>query len=264
MTSNAIERAFARANVYRFLSLAFAYPMADIHRELTGGLAPACAAAEVLSDGLGAQVAAAAARLASEERSVMAADYRKTFTLSASPDCPMNEAAYSAKHVYQEVGELADISGFYQAFGLEIAGERPDELAAELEFCALLALKEGVAREAGDREGARVCRDASRLFLHDHLGRWGENVGRRIEVLAPDTAYAGFGRILAALVSFDIDLLKAGPISPYQEIPNPPEPIDDDGCPAEEGLGTFAYKLQGDGFIGELAEVSSPAAKGGS
>jgi TorA maturation chaperone TorD len=115
---------------------------------------------------------AATERLVAVERRDLASAYRKVFTFSASPDCPLNECAYSAKHTYQEVQELADIAGFYTAFGLELAGERPDELTAELEFCGLLALKEAVARERSMKEQARVSHEGLELFLHDHLGRW--------------------------------------------------------------------------------------------
>ena len=262
MATTATERAFARANLYRFLSLAFAYPTADIHKELTLGLEPARVAARLISGETGDLADAAASQIEALERKGLAAGYRKTFTLSASPDCPLNECAYSAKHVFQEVQDLADIAGFYTAFGLEIAGERPDELAAELEFCALLALKEGIARERGLRDQALVCREGSRLFLHDHLGRWAENIGRRIELLAPDTPYAALGRLLAAFAGHDVAALRAGPVNPYQDVPNPPPTIDDDGCPAEEGLGATAFELQGNDFIGELTEAGSVAKRG--
>jgi TorA maturation chaperone TorD len=71
--------------------------------------------------------------------------------------------------------ELADIAGFYRAFGVEITPgtERPDHIAVELEFMHLLAVKEVVAagREDGG-EHARICRDARATFFRDHLGRW--------------------------------------------------------------------------------------------
>lgn len=244
MSTTSIEKTFARANVYRFLSLAFAYPAPDVHRELLAGIEAVRTAAEVIGGDVAALAPEATRRLESQDRRGLATDFRKTFTFSASPDCPLKECAYSAKHVYQEVQDLADIAGFYSAFGLEIAGERPDELSAELEFSGLLALKEGIARERGLKEQAKVCREGSRLFLREHLGRWAENIGRRIEVLAPGTAYAAFGGLLAAFAASEVETLKTGPVSRYQEVPNPPEPLDDEGCPAEAGLGSLASTLQ--------------------
>jgi DMSO reductase family type II enzyme chaperone len=243
MAVPAIDRAYARANLYRFLSLAFAYPTRDLHAELLDGCEPALAAARLVSPEVAALAEEATSALRSRERSELASEHRKSFTLSASPDCPLNEAAYSAKHVYQEVQELADIAGFYRAFGLEIAGERPDELAAELEFSALLALKEATARERGRRDQAGVCSQGARLFLRDHFGRWAENIGRRVAITAHGTAYASFGRLLAAFAEADIRQMRPGPIVPYQEVPNPREELDDGSCPAEEGLGVAAEQI---------------------
>jgi len=259
MQPTAIDRAFARANLYRFLSLAFAYPTADVHRELLEGLKPARVAAETLSPELGASMEHAAAAIESRDRKRLAAEYRKTFTLSASPDCPLYECAYSAKHVYQEAQSLADLSGFYTAFGLEIAGERPDGLAAELEFVALLALKEGVAREQGLKAEAGVCREGARLFLREHLARWAGNIGRRVELLAAGSAYEHLGRLLAAFASQDVATLKLGPIDFYQETPNPPPPPDDGSCPAEEGLGVSALELQEGDVLAESGSVKGGA-----
>lgn len=260
MTST-IDLAYARASVLRFLSLSFAYPTLDVHSELVAGIDAVRLASSLMSPRLAELAEAAATEIGAVERRRLAAAYRGTFTLSASPDCPMNESAYSAKHVYQEVQQLADIAGFYRAFGFEIKGERPDELAAELEFCALLALKEGLALEGRRKSKANLCRDAARLFVRDHLGRWAENIGRRVEILAAGTPYAALGRLLAGFAAEDIELLGAGPVSPYQEVPNPPEPIDDDGCPAEEGLGVAAFKLQDD-FVSEFTQVGAES-KGG-
>jgi DMSO reductase family type II enzyme chaperone len=243
MAPAAIDRAYARANLYRFLSLAFAYPTRDLHKDLLAACEPALAAAELVSEEVSAATAEAVAALRARERTVLAAEYRRSFTLSASPDCPLNEAAYSAKHVYQEVQELADVAGFYRAFGLEIAGDRPDGLAAELEFASLLALKEAAARQRRLKPEAGVCVEGSRLFLHEHLGRWAENIGRRIALTAPGTAYADLGLLLAAFAPADVEALQAGPIAPYQEVPQPREEPDDGGCPASEGLGIEAGLL---------------------
>ena len=175
MATTATDRAFARANLYRFLSLAFAYPTQDLHRELVAASEAAVAASACLSASLEAPVQAVAERLSTLDRPALASSYRKIFTFSASPDCPLNESAYSAKHIYQEVEDLADIAGFYTAFGLEIAGERPDELAAELEFCALLSLKEGLrAKALTTRTGQRLPRRPAAL-----LARPPRPVGRK-------------------------------------------------------------------------------------
>ncbi len=261
MTAAAAEQAFARAVLYRFLSLGFSYPFEEVYADLGRAAEAALVAAPLVSPEVAHAAREAVANVRANGPGGLAAQYQALFTFSASPDCPLNECAYSAKHVYQEVQELADISGFYRAFGVEIEGERSDDLTAELEFSFLLAIKEGYAREQKRREDAAVCRDARRTFLHDHLGRWAENIGRRVEVLAPDTAYAAFGRLLAIFTSAEIGALKAGPVVPYQEVPNPPDPIDDEGCVALTA--SAGYNLEDEDLIGELMPIAeSTAGKG--
>lgn len=68
--------------------------------------------------------------------------------------------------------QLADISGFYRAFGFQVGGERPDHLGAELEFVALTCVKEAYARLSANPEGAEVCAQSRRTFLREHLGAW--------------------------------------------------------------------------------------------
>lgn len=68
--------------------------------------------------------------------------------------------------------QMADIAGFYRAFGFEASGERPDHVVPELEFLALLLMKEAYARISGDAEGAEVCASARGKFVAQHLGEW--------------------------------------------------------------------------------------------
>jgi nitrate reductase assembly molybdenum cofactor insertion protein NarJ len=69
---------------------------------------------------------------------------------------------------------LADIQGFYLAFGLQPGdlGEAMDHAAVELEFYAILLLKEALLAEQGDAEGLAIVADARKKFLADHLGRF--------------------------------------------------------------------------------------------
>jgi len=68
--------------------------------------------------------------------------------------------------------QMADIAGFYRAFGFEVSGERPDHIVPELEFLALVLVKEAYALMAGQVEGAEICATARRRFIAEHLGRW--------------------------------------------------------------------------------------------
>jgi TorA maturation chaperone TorD len=119
-----------------------------------------------------------AARLDGAELEKLDRTYQEIFDPSGGLRCPPNETAYTAvtpQHGMTKSFELADIAGFYRAFGVEVTPgtERPDHIAVELEFMHLLAVKEMVAaaREDGE-EHARICRDARATFFRDHLGRW--------------------------------------------------------------------------------------------
>lgn len=119
-----------------------------------------------------------AVRLAEVDVEMIGCAYQETFDPSGGPRCPPTETAYTAitpQHAMVKSFELADIAGFYRAFGVEVTPgtERPDHIAAELEFMHLLCVKEIVA--SGDGQGgeqAGICRDAREAFLRDHLGRW--------------------------------------------------------------------------------------------
>jgi TorA maturation chaperone TorD len=102
--------------------------------------------------------------------------------------------------------ELADVAGFYKAFGVEVipGGERVDHIATELEFMNLLAVKESIAlKEEGEGEHAQTCRDASRAFLRDHLGRWAHRLGDCLAAADGDPVYSAAGRLLGGFIAFD-------------------------------------------------------------
>ncbi len=93
--------------------------------------------------------------------------------------------------------DLADLAGFYKAFGLTLDDERIhemlDHVAVELEFYALLLMKQEVLAAAGDAEGCDIVLDARSKFLTDHLGRFVAVIAAQPSVCA-DAAY---GRALA-------------------------------------------------------------------
>jgi len=77
--------------------------------------------------------------------------------------------------------QMADIAGFYHAFGFEVRGQRPDHIAPELEFVALTLAKEAYARLSGEAEGGEICAEAREKFLAEHLCRWLPLIAERAE-----------------------------------------------------------------------------------
>jgi len=78
---------------------------------------------------------------------------------------------YEAQYLDFPLEEMADIAGFYRAFGFTFEG-RPDHLGAELEFLHLLTAMEAGAALEGNEGHRELCRDGQRKFLAAHLGRW--------------------------------------------------------------------------------------------
>lgn len=101
-------------------------------------------------------------------------EYLKVFGPAPSGAAPPYETYYGGSaHIFMQSQQLADLGGFYRAFGLETpSAERPDHLAAELEFLHYLNVKEAYAREHAGEEEVQICREAQRTFLGEHLGRW--------------------------------------------------------------------------------------------
>ncbi len=87
-------------------------------------------------------------------------------------DCPPYESSHRRDIDPQKDVVMADVAGFYTAFGLKPKGELPDHIVSELEFMALLSVKESRALLMGEDEGLEVVRSAQVKFMEDHLGRW--------------------------------------------------------------------------------------------
>jgi TorA maturation chaperone TorD len=153
----------------------------------------------------------------------------RVFGLVISKQCPAYETEYLPwKDSTHRAQKLADIAGFYRAFGLtpdSASPERPDHIALELEYVAFLLQKqlalelEPDAVQSADApprsERAGVCRDALAAFVADHIAWWvptfGRCVLRQVERSLPQctddadrdalTLLAGVARVLCAWVA---------------------------------------------------------------
>ncbi len=90
------------------------------------------------------------------------------------------EAAYCRREDPGRV--MADVAGFYRAFGFEPRAEDPiDHAAVEAGFAGYLCLKEAYALSRGDREAAEVTALARGRFLAAHLGPLAAGMAARLE-----------------------------------------------------------------------------------
>jgi DMSO reductase family type II enzyme chaperone len=134
-------------------------------------------------------------------------EYRRVLGLTGSL---CYETEYGLPHEFRHSQELADIAGFYNAFGFVTGGvmrERPDHIAVEFEFLYLLALKQAYALETGLDEQAEICADARRNFLHDHIGHWVGLFAESLARMAPDSVYTALARFAVTFVRADADHL---------------------------------------------------------
>ena len=88
---------------------------------------------------------------------------------------PIYETEYGYESIFQKTNAMADIAGFYRAFGVDLdpdSYERVDNVTTELEFMHLLTCKEAEALETDNAPGEETCLSARKKFLEEHLGRW--------------------------------------------------------------------------------------------
>ena len=129
------------------------------------------------------------------------------------------ETEYGRMRGMSKGNDLADIAGFYQAFGLklddnpenpEATREMLDHVAVELEFYAMLLWKQAALSVHQDAEGLFVVEDARKKFLADHLGRFLGAVAGRPEVDA-DPTYGAVFRWCRDLVAAECEALGVQP-----------------------------------------------------
>lgn len=167
------ERALWRSATYRVLALAFSYPEPEMLEQLRVDLEDLCAHRLTAEQGL----MPAAAALAEAARSAAAPELgaRHNELFGGEVACSPYETEYEFD-AFAKARQLADIAGFYRAFGLKAAtddGAAPaDFVATELDFLAHVALKLAYAAGQGWDERAAVTREAGRAFLEDHAGQW--------------------------------------------------------------------------------------------
>lgn len=161
-----------RAALLRLLAAGFLYPDAALKQRLLQDIAA------MLVDN------AATPALATLERAWAMAD-EESLTDEYSRVFIGGDAVVLHETTYSGTGrctELADINGFYLAFGFDLREgqhEVADHLGVQLEFYSLLLLKQAYALEQGWPDKFEIARDAAKSFLTDHLGRWVDKVCER-------------------------------------------------------------------------------------
>jgi TorA maturation chaperone TorD len=237
----ALDRALARADAYRVLAELLrdpddpaddAAPDPGTLRGAVRSLGVACAPGTWR----------AIARIADREH--RAVEHRAIFGHTVAHGCPPYETEFGRRHLFGQSQELADIRGFYEAFGVRPrrGGERPDHLACELEFLSLLAIKEATSLALGEDDRVSICRDAARRFVEDHPGRWVAATAARIAARAPGSGHAATAAVATAVLGHHSRELGAAPRIVAA----------DDLLPVTEEPDGFAFECGADAEAGDL------------
>ena len=110
--------------------------------------------------------------------------------------------------------DIADLNGFYAAFGFELAQDAPsppDYLGTETEFVSLLHLKKAVALQKGQLRSAKIVDYAMARLLEDHLGRWTAAFGAALQEASAAAPYALLATLLRKAVAADCARLGVKP-----------------------------------------------------
>lgn len=214
-SAEALER---RAMRFRLASLAAAYPPADLAariRELQS-------ASELPDDAM----PRAWMQLTDADVSALQSAYIDLFDRRQG-GIPLHETEYGRGRALAKGAELADLSGFYRAFGVDLdadgdSKEMPDHLSVELEFYAWLLLKEAYLLRAQEADAVSIVEDARAKFLKAHLGPFARALSERDELEAGSPHRELLG-LCTKLVASECALLGLE-IEALTHQPNPPEP----------------------------------------
>jgi DMSO reductase family type II enzyme chaperone len=207
--SLAVSTLQARALLYRVLSECFSYPSEHGWETFkVFRVESLLAAAKSLSEGWGVQWRKLMALALETDRTQMAVEYNRLFAPQQSLRCPPYETVYTCvvSSAVRHSQELADISGFYRAFGVGVsdhAADRPDHLALELEFLSLLCQKEAHALAREQTENAQICCEAQTKFLSDHLGCWAELFAKSLVTETRMEFYSVLAELLDEFIGFE-------------------------------------------------------------
>ncbi len=136
--------------------------------------------------------------------------------------CPY-ETEFGQEGEFQQPRQLGQIAGYYRAFGLAVRAderERPDHISCELEFLAFLSRKEAYAINHNDDQMLAETRKAFRLFMRNHVGRFGRAFACLLAKEDPGGFFGRLGGILYEFITMEcrrLDLEAGAPLLPLRD-----------------------------------------------
>ena len=167
-----VQGLLARSALYEALGLMLAYPRAEALARADALLADANGHPLVLERGhdpLVRRLRAAGRELTADRLAPV-----HFMLFEGSVLCSPHETEY-IRDPLAKGAQLADIAGFYAAFGLQVSRTHPatpDEITAECEFMSYITRKEAYALLREWTDQAAIAHQAGSKFLETHPGRW--------------------------------------------------------------------------------------------
>jgi TorA maturation chaperone TorD len=226
------EIAFVRSQIYRLLSLAFLYPKEEFFKSLRKGsfikelkdyfsyilVNNTKEITKEMGDNAIEVITALEELISNEfpnrELSYLEEKFVTVFGHTVHKDYPPQGSHYGTGHMFQSSQHLADLAGYYNAFGLEHGGkqlEGLDHISLELEFMYVLTFKEGYAFENDGSEKADVCIKAQKKFMKNEIGSWGSLFAKLLETKGKDEYYTKIGGLLKVFLGMETAFLKVKP-----------------------------------------------------
>lgn len=204
-----MNEALAKAVVYRTFSVAFQEPTRDRLRDMGAfdGFSLFIEALRCVEAPEGAGALEAAVRPLTAvpvgDVDALAGQYWRVFGHTTRGLVCACETEFGDDNKFQQPHQLADIAGYYLAFGLtppSASEARLDHVACECEFLEFLNRKQArlLAMDLegeGDQETLDVTAQAERTFLRDHLGHFGRAFGTSLAADGVGMFYGAFGSI---------------------------------------------------------------------
>lgn len=215
--NNDAEIALCRSGLYEALALGFRPTVEETIRRLTSKEQNSMLVelVSIIDGNLVEDVSNLAVEADVESEDKLRSNYYNLFGHSARSSVPPYETEYGDKSLFQQPHQLADISGFLTAFGLEInvdGHERIDHVSCELEFMCFLTRKEAYAIDNEKSAMLRETVNAERSFLKDHLARFTPMFSHLCIKEDQGGFYGNLGRLLRNFVQIECNRfsLKSG------------------------------------------------------
>ncbi len=204
-----------RGAVCQALALGFAYPTSTVLEQLKARWSELLTTSLPWPDGVRQPFEQATHLLHTTDGEVLEHEHIRLF--GPAGRCSLHETAYGdADRLLGKAPHLADISGFYLAFGLKPTPtdtHPEDHITLELEFMSVLALKEAYALVEGWSEQLEVTCEAQGKFVQDHLGTWIDAFAEQLQTCDPHPFYALLGKALQRLARAEVTRLNVSPLA---------------------------------------------------